>query len=876
MKVSRPPSPPSSPSSPSAAVGQSGLGERGDPSGSQPHAAGGPLAALADLNQARRSALKRALGDDGAGSSGESAAKRLRHSVIFAMSFSGHEPSRLPLVRQPVTDRDQRRVNRRIRRNQAAFAKRQLIAKQPVARLLQGELAPEIGRHLPPGDQRRLEAVLPRSAEARYAHARGLPPALAGVYLNRDEEALMLATADTDTHGAPLSADALLDRAGWLLQAGTRAAATPGVNATDRIRDAMDEAEARVLEIFDRAGPRARAEAVRHLIASCAYAGALDDALRFAQTALAPQRFHALPSAEQPGALAALLEHLDTVEEMEWDQAAAIEEDEMRQEREAELEDQRFEGMSATMPLLLAAARRIGQVPSEAACRTVRTVVSLIDRRVPDAATQQVVLDLLDTQLPHLQGDDRSVAIERLATILGCFGQPGLQRRVLDMLSRRAPGTPPSEDRLSHLNPAARVGVIDALFHQLAEVTDDGVRSRALTLLDNQLEPGRLAHFPNEALQSILTDAVMLDVPANSRQPLFALVARALDVLPGERIAQPLRQMFRRAIQPPVADLPELEQQAWAGLNQRMQQAWWGLLPRVPAAPRADLLAFTVTVAPEMMSVALSELVAGAPDTHRAMLAGIAEPQREFFASLVVHAWMQAVGPMPALTHQIVSAQPPAQQATAAASLAATFAWAASAASAELRETAAPAMEAAAMSVFSAVPPDLLVPALAAYIRRDEFPLLPAVASLHLRNLRLADEARVLAALTNALSGEAPRTRELALAFVAARLAACVSGQPDGFARLARQVPTDEAHTWAMQLQAELDEELALQLAMQPRAEMWHTRVERMDAGTNDMLALRLAADPGPRLAPIDTHSPYAMAHAMLGALQARLADPDG
>ncbi|MHA6890031.1 hypothetical protein [Ralstonia pseudosolanacearum] len=220
MKVSRPPSPPSSPSSPSAAVGQSGLGERGEPSGSQQHAAGGPLAALADLNQARRSALKRALGDDGAG---ESAAKRPRHSVIFAMSFSGHEPLRLPLVRQPVIDRDQRRVNRRIRRNQAAFAKRQLIAKQPVARLLQGELAPEIGRHLPPGDQRRLEAVLPRPAEARYAHARGLPPALAGVYLNRDEEALMLATADTDTHGAPLSADALLDRAGWLAAAGRHA-----------------------------------------------------------------------------------------------------------------------------------------------------------------------------------------------------------------------------------------------------------------------------------------------------------------------------------------------------------------------------------------------------------------------------------------------------------------------------------------------------------------------------------------------------------------------------------------------------------------------------------------------------------------------------
>ncbi|KFX82822.1 type III effector protein [Ralstonia solanacearum] len=874
MKVSRSPSPPSSPS---AADGQPGLREHVESSGSQQHAASGPLASLADLNQARRSALKRPLGDDGtsgSGGSGEPAAKKPRHSVTFAMPFSGKEPSRRPLLRQPVTDPDQRRVNQQIRRNQAAFAKRQLIAKLPVARLLQGELASEIGGHLPPGDQRRLDAVLPRSAEARYAHARGLPPALAGVYLNRDREALMLATADTDTHGVPLSADALLDRAGWLLQAGTRAAATPGVNVTNRIRDAMDEAEARLLDTFDRAGPQARAEAVRHLIASCAHAGALDDAQRFAQTALSPQRFHALPSAEQPGALAALVEHLDIVEEMEWDRTAAIEDGEMRQEREAELEDQRFKGMSATMPLLLDAARRIGQVPSEAACLTVRSVVSLVDRLVPDAATQRAALDLLDTQLPHLQGDDRSAAIERLASILSHFEQPGQQWRVLDMLSRRAPGTAPSEDRLSHLNPAARVGVIHAVFHQLAEVADDSVRSRALTLLDNQLEPGRLGHFPNEALQSILTDAVMLDVPANSRQRLFALVERTLDALPGERIAQPLRQMFRRAVQPPVADLTELEQQVWAGLNQRMQQAWLRLLPRVPAAPRADLLAFTVTVAPQMLSVALSELVAGAPDTHRTMLAGIVEPQREFLASLIVHTWMQVEGPMPALTHQIVSAQPPAQQATAAASLAATFAWAASAVSAELREAAALAMEAAAMGVFSAVPADQLVPTLAACIRRDEFPLLPAVASLHLRNLHLADEARVLAALTHALSGDAPRTRELALAFVEARLAACVSGQPDGFARLARQVSTDDAHTWAMQLQAELDGELALQLATQPRAEMLHTRVERMDAGTNDMLELRLAADAGPSLAPIDTHRRHAMARAMLDALHARLADP--
>lgn len=872
MKISRPPSPSSPASSSPAAPGPSGIQAQAEPSGSQQPVDGGPLASLAHLSQTRRSALKRPAGDDGAGGSSAPAPKKRRLSVSFDVPVSDGAGVRRQVVRRPTADRRQVVINRRIAVNQGAFLNRTLASKQPIVRLLQGELGAEIARHLPPEDQHRLEATVPRPGDKRSEHARLLPPQLGGVYLNSDEEALAYALSEADVHGVPFSADVLLDRAGWLLQAGTRAAATPGVVPTDPLRDAMDEAEARLMQTFDRAGPRAQAEAVRNLIASCAYAGTLDDALRFAQAALSPQRFRTLPPGEQPGALAALAEHLDNTEEMEWGRTEAVADEEMRLEREEELDDLHLDGMSSTLPLLLDAARRIGTMPSGAACLLARSVVSLLDRQLPNVATQQAALDLLDTQLPYLQGDDRSAALAHLATLFARFEQPQDQRRALNMLLRRPPGTPPSDDRLSHLNAAAQVTVTHAVFRQLTDVADDGVRNEALALLDNQLGLDRLGRFPSEALQSLLSDAAMLNVPAGSRQPLLALVERTLDALPGERIVQPMRQLLLRAFQPPAENLPEPEQQAWAGFNQQMRQAWLRLLPRVPAVQRADLLAFAAAVDPEMLPVALSRLAAVAPETHRAMLAGIGEPQREAFANAIVHAWMLAPEAAYEVLHQTLSAQPPAQQATAAASLAATFAWAASAAAGMPHEAVSSAMEAAATRVLSAMPSDQLVPALAACIRRDEFPLLPAAASLHLRNLGLADEGRALAALTDTLSAEAPPTRALAFAFVTARLAACVADRADGFARLARQLPPNAAHTWAQQLQAELDEALRLQLASGPRPEMLHTRVERIDAEMRNVPDLRLVTDPGPDLAPVDTHNQYVTARAMIDALHAYLA----
>ncbi len=884
MKISRPSSPSSPASSSPTAQGRSGTQAHAEPSGSQRSADGGPLASLANLSLTRRSALKRPAGDDGAGASSEPASKRRRLSVSFNVPVSDGAGKHRPAVRRVPADHGRAAVNRpadvnwpidvnqRIAANQRAFLRRTLASKQPIVRLLHGEIGAEIARHLPPEDQRRLEATVPRPGDRRADHARLLPPQLGGVYLNADEEALAYAQSETDAHGVPFSADVLLDRAGWLLLAGTRAAATPGLAMTGRMRDAMGEAESRLLRTFDRAGPTAQAEAMRNLISTCACAETVDDAWHFARTALAPQRFHGLPPAEQAGALAVLAGHCDNVEAREWGRAQALPDAEMRLERQDELTDQHCDGMSSTMPLLLDAARRIGPMPSGDACLLARSVINLIDRQLPDIATQQAALDLLEIQLPHLQGDDRSAALAHLATIFARFEQPQDQRRALNMLLRRPPGTPPSDDRLSHLNAAAQVTVTHAVCRQLIDVEDDGVCNEALGLLDNQLEPGRLARFPNEVLQSSLSNAAMLDVPADSRQRLFSLVERTLDALPGERIVQPLRQLLLRATQPPPPDLPEPEQQVWAGLNQQMLQAWLRSLPRVPAVQRADLLASAVAVDPEVLPVALSRLAGVAPETHRAMLAGIGEPQREAFANVIVHAWMLAPGSTHEAMHRILSAQPPAQQATAAASLAATFAWAASAAAGMPHAVVSSAMEAAVTRVFSAIPAGQLVPALAACIRRDEFPLLSAAASLHLRNLGLADEGRVLAALTHALSGDAPHTRALAFAFVTARLAACVPGREDGFAGLARQLSPDAAHTWAQQLQAELDEALRLQLASGPRPERLHTRVERIDAEMRRLPDLRLAIDPHPGQAPVDTSSQYATARAMIEALHAYVA----
>ncbi|MFV8630877.1 hypothetical protein ACNRDB_15605 [Ralstonia pseudosolanacearum] len=176
MKVNPPASPGASVSSPSAVQEAAGTQPATEPSASRAHAAGSPLASLAELSQTRRAGVKRPAGDDGAGSSSEPPRKMPRRSVKFATSFREGAPRRPALARHSATDAEQAHINRQIETNQRAFLVQKLEAKQPVVRLLQSELGAEIARHLPAQDQHRLDATLARSPEARYEHARLLPP----------------------------------------------------------------------------------------------------------------------------------------------------------------------------------------------------------------------------------------------------------------------------------------------------------------------------------------------------------------------------------------------------------------------------------------------------------------------------------------------------------------------------------------------------------------------------------------------------------------------------------------------------------------------------------------------------------------------------
>ncbi|WP_247360569.1 hypothetical protein [Ralstonia pseudosolanacearum] len=875
MKVNPPASPGASVASPSAAQEAAGAQPSStEPSGSRTHAAGSPLASLAELSQTRRAGVKRPAGDDDAGSSDEPPRKMPRRSVKFAMSFREGVPPRSALARHAATDAEQADINEQIETNQRAFLVQQMEAKQPVVRLLQSELGAEIARHLPAQDQRRLDATLARSPEARYEHARLLPPQMGGAYLNRDEEALALVLAETDAHGAPLSADARLDRASWLLLAGTQAAALPDVKVIGRMRRAVRQARVALFQTFDRAGPAAQAEALRRLIGACAYAGSQADALRWTREALGEQRFYSLPPDERADALAELAEHLDNAEETEWDRLDHFTDPAMRAERERTLAQLHTNGLAYTLPMMLDAACRIGPMPSDAAELLMQSVVNMARRLMPAPATQQVMLDLFCTLLPQLQGNARAGGGARLMAMLPELPAIGDQLRLFNRILLCPPGTPPSENRLSHLDVAGQYALTQAVFSQLPNMGEHTMREEAMKLLDNQLAPGRLGRFPGAALESLLTNAARLPVPASSRPQLLSIIERALEVLPGERIARPLRKLLERAIQPPAWHLDAREAAAWHDISPRLMQAWHHLLPRLPAVQRADALAFAVTRAPDLLPIALGQLAAVPVDEHRAMLRGIGDPLRAAFADTIANTLVGSPDLLHDAIHHALSIAPAGQRTTVVASLAGTLAWTATAVSSPFRDDVALFMEEVGRRLLGSVPHEQLESTLAAFFRRSELPSLPSLAARHLRSLNLADEAPVLAALTHEVALLDPTTRALVFSFVTERLAAQTAGQAGAFARIAKGLPPDVARTWARQLQTELDAELGLSLASGPRATVEPPHLERRAAEAGQALEIRLSSQPGPSEAQGDAWNRYGTAVAMIEALHAQYPGP--
>mgnify|MGYP001552041233 FL=1 len=294
-----------------------------------------------------------------------------------------------------------------------------MIRRQPMARFLRSGPIAHIASRLQPPSQRRLFDALLCTPEERYGYLELMSPESAGRYLlrNRDPDVLMHALAQAgmdDLHGVPRP-DVVVDRCGWLLRAGATAAVKLNARVPRQARGALAQAQEQLLEQFDQAGRSARAGAVRNIIGASAVASTLEDAFRLAQTALAPQRFHALPLGERADALATLAEAIGDAAYMSWQHLEEVPEGRRRDALERHLTLRLDEGLAQTVPMMFDEARRLSPIPSDAAQVIVTSLISALEYTPPPVPTQQLILDLFDTQLPYLEGADRDLTLARLA-----------------------------------------------------------------------------------------------------------------------------------------------------------------------------------------------------------------------------------------------------------------------------------------------------------------------------------------------------------------------------------------------------------------------------------------------------------------------------
>ncbi len=571
---------PASPGSPATPASEAGDGSHTAAqaqalAGSPTPAAGGPLTALSDLSETRRGTIRRTVSASYATCADDEAerpAKRLRRTE------SG--PSA-----QPAGDGAQAGAAPWRSESAMHVFRWSMIRRQPMARFLRSGPLAEIANHLRPRSQRRLFDALLCTPKERYGYLRMMTPESAGRYLLRNHDRDVLSHALARAEDLPPDVprpDWVVDRSGWLLKAGTASAAKLDVPITLRRRNVLTRAEAQLVEQFDHAGPSARTGAVRDLIATSVQAGTIEDAFRFAQTALAPQRFRALPLSERAHALAALGEGIGDAAYMSWQQLYDLPEGEEHNDFEEHLTTGLLNGLAETVPMLLNEARRLSPIPSDAARRLVTSLISTLECATPDVDTRRAILDLFDTQLPYLAGADRDATLSRLAESLALFGQPEEQRRMLNMVLYRTADAPWPDDWLAHVGAEGRWRVPMGILNSLREVEDPAVRDETLRLLANQLAPSRIGAIPGEHLQTVLERALDLDVPADTAHRLMPIVAGALDAVPGEQLARPLRAMGRRA-SAPVAE----------ALGQQMYNVLIRQLPRLPVAERVDLLAAT-------------------------------------------------------------------------------------------------------------------------------------------------------------------------------------------------------------------------------------------------------------------------------------------
>ena len=624
------PASPDLPATPEAEPSDSGGVSRhaqASPTDRRSPAAGGALTALADLNETRHDTIRRTVSAPLATSSEERPTKRRRCTLSGGDEGDPrrlHEPA--PASAAPWRNEPAMHVFRWT-----------MMRRQPMARVLRSGPVADIANHLPHHQsQRNLFDALLSTPEERFGYLKLMRPEPAGKYLLQADDPEVLAhalsQAGTDAlHGTPRP-DVVVDRAGWLLHAGTAAASKIEDEIPQQALDAVEQAQAQLVEQFAHAGPSARAGAVRNLVATSRYAGTLDDVFRFAQTTLAPERFRALPSSERARALATLALSISDTAYMSWQGVDELSDGEEQADLEADLQTQLGGGLAETVPMMLDEARRLSPIPSDAARLLVTSMISTLECMTPDDDTQRAILDLFDAHLPYLEGVDRDATLGRLAESLAIFGRPEEQRRALNMVLHRIPSTAPTDDWLSHVGAEGRWRIPLGLLNSLRSVDDPRLRSELLNLLANQLAPNRAAAIPSYRLNELLARMVEFDSEPDDTERLLTIALASLETLSGVDLLRPLLAMARREAGP-LDD----------ALAERMHEARLRLLPRLPleamptdAPPLAALspaalptaASLLETLSPEdearVLAARMNEVGAGGPFTRASVFALVA------------------------------------------------------------------------------------------------------------------------------------------------------------------------------------------------------------------------------------------------------------
>lgn len=699
-------------------------------------------------------------------------AQSVRFAVLAseeAASVSGPSSSQ-PMARlhamprHEADDPEQRGINEQIARNQRALIARLHVERQPAAAFMRqdGFLA-EAGQHLAPSDQHTLlNDVLHLPEEARVEFARLLPSGLAGAYLSRDEQALAHALG-----GA--SPDVVVRRAGWLMRAGLAGRHFPGAVRSELMSRTIEQAEAELREHFEHGGPSAQANAVLDLVASVLFAPTLEDAHRFAQLALQPRYFRALPDSQRASALSLLCQGLLSANAFAWialsstaGGAAADDAHDVDAASVAAFAAVHRNGLAEIMPMVLEAARGLASMTSSATHGILFAVSQMAGRGMPDVQAQRALLDLYDHLLAHVEGPERDQAYTGLSAMISAFGEPGLRRRAFNLVTQHRPGAARANDWLAHLGAQASTRVLLTVIYQL-NTLDDELRDDAFGLLLDQTASGTIERFPGDARQRLLEQARELDAPPGDNLRLLAVVGRLLDHAPVNDIVQSLEVLFGHANEAVEDDA--LEQAVW--------QQWDRFLPLLPADASAHLLAHAVAVDPAYLPFVMRRFASADANRLHAMLGALNDPRSEPLASDLVERGTDEPDALHATLQTILAEQPPAQRAAAASSIAQVLVWAATAMPEPARPQAVRNSMREAVRILNDTPAQARAAVLAAFLRPEPAQRLGPVAYQYLANAMFSGNAQQFHRWLDAV----PVSERLSIAVGVARLLPSARGQ---------------------------------------------------------------------------------------------------